>query len=133
MTIRTPDTSDTNNETSGVPADTLLADLMQTRMLPGEDPAVFQRLSERIIAYVQPRGGIEQLLVCDYLHYSWEALRLRRYKDNLLQLRAREGIVPILAPLLEDETDGAEYMASEWALGSATAAENLKSVLAGAA
>jgi hypothetical protein len=130
MGEHSPDPSVTNKQTGT--ANTTLADLMQTRMLPGEDPAVFQRLTERVISHVQPRGAIEELLVLDYLHYSWEALRLRRYKDSLLLVRAGDGIVPVLEPLLEDERDGAEHMASEWSSRSPGAAENLNAVLAGA-
>jgi hypothetical protein len=131
MTDHPPDTSDTLSKAEAVADDTLLTDLMQTRMLPGENPNAFQRLSARVIAHVQPRGGLEELLILDYLHYSWEALRLRRYKDYILLTRARDGIVPVLEPLLEDGADGAEYMAGEWSPGVGGAPE-IEGVLADA-
>ena len=71
---------------------TLLRDLLQTRMLPGENANLFKRLCARVITETQPRDVFEELLVLDYLHYVWEALRLRRYKENLLQVRAVGGL-----------------------------------------
>jgi hypothetical protein len=97
--------------------DRLLADLMQTRTLPGEDPELLKRFSAQVLGDVQPQDMIEQTLVGDFIHAAWEVLRLRRYKDGLLQARARRGLVPILAPVLKEE-GMAELVADNWYSGA---------------
>jgi hypothetical protein len=108
----------TTTDEEGVPSTTPLADLMQTRMLPGEDPKAFERLCARVFADAKPRDAFEELLVLDYLHYAWEALRLRRYKDNLLQVRAPDGLVPVLTPLLGGDEDRAQAVTAGWSSGA---------------
>jgi hypothetical protein len=63
------DTQDKNGTTTTIATSshTLLADLMQTRLLPGVDPKFFERFSAQIIAEVQPRDPFDELFVCDFI------------------------------------------------------------------
>jgi hypothetical protein len=110
----------------------LLDGLMQTRALPGEDPVLLQRLLARVIAEVKPGDVIDTLLVTDFVHAAWEVLRLRRYKDNLLQIRARRGMVPVLTPLVDHDTEVAELYGDDWYTGSAEGVQNLADLLGAA-
>lgn len=62
----------------------LMAALGRVRLLPGEDPQLFEQLRTRIFAAMQPRDIIEELFVIDLVHDTWDVLRHRRDKNNLL-------------------------------------------------
>ena len=129
MSDNSPDTS--TNTNAAAPTEPPLTNLMCPRMMPGEDPADFERLAARVIAHVQPRGGVEELLVGDYLYESWQVLRLRRYKDIILRVHGGDGIVTVVEPLVGGDKE-AEEIACDWYAGADGAAEKLNCVLASA-
>jgi hypothetical protein len=119
---KSADTADEATEvTAG--AQTLLAGLMQTRVLHGEDQGLLQRLTAEVIAKAQPRDVFEELYVLDYIHNSWEVFRLRRYKDNLLLVRAPAGLLSAFTSL-GDERDTAVELTDEWRAGDTSGVDH---------
>src|SRR5687768_10447368 len=74
----------------------LLIGLIQTKMLYGEDEELFNRFILQVVAKTHPESILEEILVSDYIDYSWEVLRLRRFRDTLLRVRAPDGFLTIL-------------------------------------
>jgi hypothetical protein len=107
-----PEAADEASE-AAAGAQTLLAGLMQTRVLHGEDEGLLQRLSAEVVAKAQPRDVFEEMYLLDYIHNAWEVLRLRRYKDNLLLARASRGVKTVLDVVYHDEESNRE-LTREW-------------------
>lgn len=65
-------------------------------VLGGEDVAVYEELSRRIYATVNPVDVIDEMLVADIVILEWEVLRWRRLKTNLMRactLRALQDFI----------------------------------------
>jgi hypothetical protein len=72
-------------------ADTLrrqrLASLAPAPLLADEDPAAYETLLEKVVDAVKPGDFIEEIWVRDIVDHTWQALRYRRLKAALLNMR----------------------------------------------
>lgn len=102
-----PDKADvrhTNSSTSGeilpqIPKhlDFLFAD---RPLLPGEDPEQYDALLRSVVQQVMPTDVIEAIWVKDIIDLIWEAKRLRRWRDQILNQARLEAITTLIMPVI---------------------------------
>lgn len=69
-------------------------------ILPQEDPEAYDALLERVVGDIKPSGMIEEILVRDPVDHTWEILRWRRLRTDVLAeataavLRAKLSRIP---------------------------------------
>jgi hypothetical protein len=69
-------------------------------ILEDEDSAAYDELLARVSGDVKPTGVIEEIWVHDVVDLTWEILRLRRVKTNLLASAMPAALERTLAPLI---------------------------------
>ena len=69
-------------------------------LFAGEDAAAYDQLLARISAAVKPADVIEEIWIQDVADLSWEVLRLRRLKTDLMTSSAYRGLRKVLDVLL---------------------------------
>jgi hypothetical protein len=85
-----------------------------TTLLPGEDPAAFQKLHRALIAEFTPVGAFEEDIVADIAHLMWRKKNLVTFRIAELAQARRDQINyekvpgPNLPPLIPDDMDPAE-------------------------
>ena len=67
----------------------LLSRYLRLPLILGEDADTYDALRARVIAGVQPRDPIEELLALDMVNLAWEAHRHRQMRASLLMAAAR--------------------------------------------
>ena len=97
-------------------------------LVPGEDPAVYQNLLQRIRQAINPRDMIEQFWARDITDLLWEVLRYRRYKAKLLASSAHKGAQSVLEPILGPVVS--ESVSGDWFSGKASAIKTVDTHLA---
>jgi hypothetical protein len=65
-----------------------LASLAPAPLLENEDPAAYDMLLDKIVDAAKPGDFIEEIWVRDIADHTWQALRYRRLKAALLNVRA---------------------------------------------
>jgi len=70
------------------------------RLLEGEDPKKYDEFLTRISTCVRPADVLEQILVLDVVDLSWEVIRLRQLRVNVMKANAYKGVSETLAPIL---------------------------------
>ena len=65
-------------------------------LLPGEKATEYRALAERFVATAKPKDAIEEMLLRDVIDLTWEELRLREMKGELLRASSRGGVYAIL-------------------------------------
>jgi hypothetical protein len=101
-------------------------------LLPCEQEAEYATHVARIVAVVQPRDAIEDLLTRDVIDLSWEVLRLRRLKAGLLRGAIGSGISAVMYRLGYEERKGygsAGELAANWAAGKKAAQKEVTAAL----
>ena len=99
-------------------------------LLEGEDPAAYDGMLERICDTVKPADIIEEIWVRDVVDLTWETLRLRRFKSQLLTANMHQGLKVVLVPLCGYRE--AEDLSADWAKREAYAIKQVNELLAGA-
>src|SRR5271155_4059961 len=84
-----------NKSTPDTPAGRL-APFGPPPLLQGEDKAAYGTLLARISSTVRPADILEEIWVRDIVDLSWDILRLRRLKVNLIAATAYEGLQIVL-------------------------------------
>jgi hypothetical protein len=87
-----------------------------TTILPGEDPAAFKELHQKLIAELAPDGVLEDDIVCTIAHLVWrkEHLGTLRIAEHALEHESRiQAEKSRLAALLEMEDYSAERRVSD--------------------
>ena len=81
----------------------------------------YNRIRDALVDYIKPCEIMEQLYVEDLSYYSWEILRLRRCKANIINLAFRGALEKALAELtrepealIDDCTNPAGRLALGW-------------------
>jgi hypothetical protein len=69
-------------------------------LIPGEDPAAYERLLAEVSIAARPADTIEWLLIEDVVNLVWEAQRLRRTKAGLLTLGQRDSLAGLLTQIV---------------------------------
>jgi hypothetical protein len=95
-------------------------------LIEGEDPAAYDDLLTRISGALKPADILEDIWVRDVVDLTWEVLRLRRLKANLMAATAYQGLRTILEPLIQE---GAGYLPEEWALRIPSAVKQVERIL----
>lgn len=80
-------------------------------LVHGEDEGTYSELLERVQSAVNPKDVFEEFWVRDIVDLSWEVIRLRRIKSNIMVVAMRRALEEILAPIvnadpLADPLDG---------------------------
>ena len=96
-------------------------------LLPGEDPAAYHALDERVRAPVDPRDMLEEIWVRDIVDRLWEILRLRRLKAKAMQALAHEGLAKLLRALTGTWSN--EELVSGWIKRDRAAVLRVKALL----
>jgi hypothetical protein len=99
-------------------------------LFEGEDTKAYDELLTRISTVVKPADILEDIWVRDLVDLTWDAIRLRRLKVNLMTANAHKGLSEILVPLvgrLEAET-----LAEAWAVRKSDVVEEADKALASA-
>ena len=122
--------SETNaNRTAESPAE-LVALFGPPPLINGEDSNSYQELEARICGGVKPADILEHIWVRDVIDISWEVLRLRRLRANLMQAHAYRGMKETLLPLVG--VLKAQTLAEAWAARKPAAVEEINETLASA-
>ncbi len=96
-------------------------------LLPGDDRTLYDRLTGRLMAAVQPHDMIEAIWVRDVADSVWESHRLRRYRRDILQSSRPAGLERLLKGYHYGDT--AEALAAAFARGQAKAAAEVRKLL----
>lgn len=99
-------------------------------LFAGEDEIAYDQLLARVFAAVKPADVIEEIWIQDIADLSWEVVRLRRLKAELLTSSAHKGLRRVLNALLGDQE--AQNLTQQWAAQIPEALEEVKGILAGA-
>ena len=79
-------------------------------ILQDEDSAAYDELLARVSGDVKPNGVIEEILVRDFVYFTWEIDRLRRLKTNLLASAMPDALEHTLAALIPRRPLETEWM-----------------------
>src|SRR4051812_33396239 len=83
-------------------------------LVQGEDEGAYAGLLARVQAAIAPRDVLEEFWVRDIVDLSWEAVRLRRMKANLITAATGKALERILSPLVDESpSDGMPLMFDE--------------------
>jgi hypothetical protein len=99
-------------------------------LFDGEDTKAYDELLTRISTAVKPADILEQIWVRDVVDLTWEVLRLRRLKVNLMMASAYKGLIETLAPLVGRLQ--AETLGEGWAARKSDVVEEINKILASA-
>jgi hypothetical protein len=99
-------------------------------LIEGEDSAAYGELLNRISAAVKPKDVLEEIWVRDVVDLTWEALRWRRLKSNLLAASTHAGLKQVLIPLCGYIE--ADRLAESWARNEAAGRKKVEQLLASA-
>ena len=111
-------------------------------LLDGEDGAAYDELLAQISAAVKPADILEEIWVRDTVDLTWEVLRLRRLKVNMVRSTARDSLVRALVTALEspvcdsgryagiNKSKFAEALAYQWAMREPDAVKLVEEILA---
>lgn len=77
-------------------------------ILPGEDASAHEALLERVSAAVKPTDILEEIWVRDYVHVTWDILRLRRIKTSLITSAVSDALAHFLKPFMPEGPGYAE-------------------------
>ena len=85
-------------------------------LVRGEDGGAYAELLARVQAAVGPKDVLEEFWVRDVVDLSWEAVRLRRMKANLVTAATYKALESVLAPIVDkDPADGFSLVLEETA------------------
>lgn len=115
-------------------------------LVPGEDEDAYAEILSRVRAAVGPKDVLEEFWVRDVVDLSWEAVRLRRMKANVLTAATHRALEEVLAPILNKkgpfevgsmleemlEETPAHKLAARWYRREPTAVDEVESILKGA-
>ena len=99
-------------------------------VLPGEDPAAYDSLLARISGTVNPSDTIEEMWLHDIAASTWEILRWRRAKSDVIRGNMHRGMRTVLESLCS--YDEAEKLSSDWAIRAPQAMKTIEKMLASA-
>lgn len=99
-------------------------------LLPGEAPAAYDDLLAKISGTVKPKDCIDEIWMHDIVNSTWEILRWRRAKSNLIKGNMHLGMKTLLEPLCS--YDEADELSSSWAAREPAAMAKIKKLLSGA-
>jgi hypothetical protein len=97
-------------------------------LVEGEDPAAYDNLHDRISEAVAAKDFVEEIWVRDVVDLTWDCLRMRRLKANLLTSTTSEGLGTLIRPLLEYKA--ADQLLKDWALRDRAAVKEVDEYLA---
>jgi hypothetical protein len=95
-------------------------------LIEGEDSAAYNDLLVRVSAAVNPTDFFEEIWVREIVDLVWEATRLRRLKVSLLNARAHDSLVTVLAPLVDESVSD---VVNDWARRETNAVKWVNDVL----
>src|SRR5215468_6853607 len=77
-------------------------------LLPGEDPALYQRIAAEYNRDIRPAGALEQFQVDTLIRTDWQRRRLQRIEADLYRQLLAEGVDPeqLDVNLLRDSPTG---------------------------
>jgi len=61
-------------------------------LIEGDDPADYEAFQEKCLAAIRPKDAIEHIWLRDFIDYSWESLRFRRMKADLINSSRKEAV-----------------------------------------
>jgi hypothetical protein len=99
-------------------------------LFEGEDAKAYDELLTRISTVVKPADILEDIWVRDLVDLTWDVIRLRRLKANVMMVNAHKGLSEILAPLVGSSE--AETLAEAWAASKSDVAKEVDKALASA-
>jgi hypothetical protein len=99
-------------------------------LFDGEDAKAYDEFLTRISTVVKPVDILEDIWVRDLVDLTWEVIRLRRLKANVMMANAYKGLSETLAPLVGRSE--AETLAEAWAARKSDVAEEVDKALASA-
>jgi hypothetical protein len=107
----------TSPETSQNPRSETLADILgPVPLLPDEDRAAYDQLTDRFYEHVQPKDLIEELWLRDVVDLVWQGQRLRRLKANLRIAAIATGVESVIRKLSAFDFD-ADRLVENWLQG----------------
>jgi hypothetical protein len=102
----------------------------------GSAPILFDESEEDYSQFVDlvreqlhPTNILEEIWVMDYVCPSWEAQRLRRFKQKLLYTAVEDSVARVIRPFLHHDTLKVQLLARGWASRTPTAMAEVKKLL----
>jgi hypothetical protein len=83
-----------------------------TTLLPGEDPAAFEKLHQVLIAEFTPNGALEEDIVADIARLTWRKQNLATFRIAQLAEKRHREINAEKVPSLDFCADDEEYLAA---------------------
>ena len=74
-------------------------------VLRGEDTKAYDLLLEQVSTTVKPSDIIEDIWVRDIVDLTWEILRLRRYKQGLIETAMGDALPQVLGEMVQHGTN----------------------------
>ena len=96
-------------------------------LFDGEDENAYQELLARVQASVRPKDIIEEIWVRDVVDLTWDVLRLRRLKANIMVAATQRAIKKVLAPAIGLETAG--KVSADWAARTPGSVDEFNEIL----
>jgi hypothetical protein len=81
-----------------------------TTLLPGEDPAAFEKLHQVLIAEFTPNGALEEDIVADIARLTWRKQNLATFRIAQLAEKRHREINAEKVPSLDLFADDEEYL-----------------------
>jgi hypothetical protein len=82
-----------------------------TTLLPGEDPAAFEKLHQVLIAEFTPNGALEEDIVADIARLTWRKQNLATFRIAQLAQKRHHEINAEKVPTLDFCADDEDYLA----------------------
>jgi hypothetical protein len=77
-------------------------------ILEGEDAGAYEALLKRLWAGIMPTNIVEQIWIHDLAALTWEILRWRKIKMDLVQAGMTEALAEIIKPFIDESADDDE-------------------------
>ncbi|WP_456684543.1 HNH endonuclease [Bradyrhizobium sp. P5_C11_2] len=107
-------------------------------LLPGENEEQYDALLRSIVQQVEPADVIEAIWVKDIVDLIWEAIRLRRWRGQILVQAQLKAVEELIAPGLHGTNPldlsgfggpSAEYLAAGWMAGGKIEKDRVEEIL----
>lgn len=86
-------------------------------ILLGEDALAYEALLHQVLKAVKPSDFIEKIRAYDVVYYTWESLRWRRVKINLVSIKVANVLSETLGPILRQVVGPEKAKTEEWSDG----------------
>ena len=88
--------------------------LAAPRLIDGEDEGSYLEFRTACLSALKPQDAIDAVWIQDFVDYSWEALRLRRMREPLIQAARTAAVAALLRDNCGTEWGESEQLSTAW-------------------